>query len=71
MQLPAIICQSRGNANRLFNYQESLLHVGAYRRGTFGLTLASQLYSVFGMDVGAQAIECANYNAPINGPLTI
>ncbi|XP_077513306.1 tRNA (uracil-5-)-methyltransferase homolog B-like isoform X2 [Amblyomma americanum] len=34
--------------------------------GTIGLTLARQLHSVFGIDVSAQAIEDAAYNAQLN-----
>uniref|UniRef100_A0A131Z2S6 tRNA (uracil(54)-C(5))-methyltransferase n=1 Tax=Rhipicephalus appendiculatus TaxID=34631 RepID=A0A131Z2S6_RHIAP len=46
--------------------QDTLLDV-CCGTGTIGLTLASQLHSVFGMDVSAQAIEDANYNAQLNG----
>lgn len=35
--------------------------------GTIGLSLARQLHSVFGMDVSAQAVEDAVYNAQLNG----
>ncbi|KAL3243740.1 hypothetical protein MRX96_047384 [Rhipicephalus microplus] len=42
--------------------------VGASRlTSTFGLTLASQLCSLFGMDVWAQAVYYANFNALVNG----
>ncbi|KAH7965853.1 hypothetical protein HPB49_011447 [Dermacentor silvarum] len=34
---------------------------------TIGLSLARQLHSVFGMDVSAQAVEDAVYNAQLNG----
>nr|XP_037273399.1 uncharacterized protein LOC119165322 [Rhipicephalus microplus] len=36
-------------------------------KGTFRLTLVSQLYSVLGMNDWAQAIDYVNYNAPMNG----